>query len=217
MAPIEHRELSNSTISTISTTSTTSQEPSPLLALPPELVLHLTQHLPYPDLLALRLTHPTFYHSPLFATSGRRYIPLKVSWLIDRKSRGLSYPTKGSLDFISDEGFVRNGEVKGILRARRRHEECGRDGKEGKGHQCEVIVGERCNGPVGREGKLTMGMGNGGLGEWFVQKMSKLSWETVLGVAVLLVGIVYGLVNVTTSSHTSFATFGPWSHATVNS
>ena len=48
----------------------------PLLALPSELLLQVASHLPYPDLLALRLAHPTFYHSPLLATD--RAVALKA-------------------------------------------------------------------------------------------------------------------------------------------
>ena len=112
---------------------------SPLLRLPPELLTHLRAHLPYPDLLSLRHTHPYFYHTPLLATD--RNILIKVSWLLDRKDRGLPCPQSHKTIFKTDREFCGSREVKRILVRRRRHRECAPT--EGG---CEVVTGETCVG-----------------------------------------------------------------------
>lgn len=116
-----------------------------LLSLPPDLLPLLRFHLPYPDLLALRHTHPYFYHSPLLSTNTN--IRLKVAWLVDRKERGLSCPTHSSTLFKTDREFCASREVKRIMKLRRRHGDC----REGPGG-CEVVRGGSCGGKVrGRE------------------------------------------------------------------
>ncbi|KAG7004826.1 hypothetical protein G7Y79_00023g054100 [Physcia stellaris] len=124
---------------------------SPLLALPPEILIDIIPMLPYPDALALKHTHPSFYN--LVDTSVR----LKVAWLLDRKVRGLPTPQKMCC-LGSDSDFCNGGlagvwgkgrrrakvedgasQVKSIMARRRRHGEC-------EGGRCEVLVGWRCGG-----------------------------------------------------------------------
>ena len=124
---------------------------SPLLSLPPEILLDIIPRLPYPDALALKHTHPAFYN--MVDTSVR----LKVAWLLDRKVRGLHTPEKMCC-LRSDSEFCNGGLVGGwekgkrrekvedgrhqisrIMARRRRHGEC-EDGR------CEVLVGRRCGG-----------------------------------------------------------------------
>ena len=112
---------------------------SPLLRLPPELLAHLRTYLPYPDLLSLRHTHPYLYNTPILATN--RNIWLKVSWLLDRKERGLPCPHSHQTIFKTDREFCGGREVKRILVRRRRHWECA-PGDAG----CEVVRGETCGG-----------------------------------------------------------------------
>lgn len=121
-----------------------SPTPSPLILLPLELLPYIAVHLPYPDLLAFRHSHPHFYYSPFLNTNTN--IRLKVAWLIDRKDRGLACPegspSRGkSLILKTDREFCRSadGEVKRIMERRRAHREC----PVGSG-ECEVVRGERC-------------------------------------------------------------------------
>lgn len=127
--------------------------PSRLLSLPLELLLDIIPMLPYPDALALKHSHPSFYN--MVNTSVR----LKVSWLLDRKVRGLPTPQqmcclKSDAEFCNGglaggwEKGRRRGKVKpahgadqvrSIMARRRRHGEC----KDGR---CEVLVGRRCGG-----------------------------------------------------------------------
>ena len=109
---------------------------SHLLRFPPDLLLYIRSHLPYPDLLALRHTHPYFYYSSLLATD--RNIRLKVAWLVDRKRRGLACPGHHRTLFRTDREFCASTEVKQIMARRRRHEDC-QVGKE-----CEVVSGTVC-------------------------------------------------------------------------
>lgn len=121
-----------------------SPAPSPLILLPLELLPYIAVHLPYPDLLALRHSHPHFYYSPYLNTNTN--IRLKVAWLIDRKDRGLALPegspSRGkSLILKTDREFCRSadGEVRRIMERRRAHRDC----PAGSG-ECEVVRGERC-------------------------------------------------------------------------
>lgn len=131
--------------------ATNSSSDSPLLSLPPEILLDIIPRLPYPDALALKHTHPRFYN--IVDTSVR----LKVAWLLDRKVRRLStIEKKCSLKSDSEfcNGSLAGGREKGkprirvqddrdqvsrIMARRRRHGEC-EDGR------CEVLVGRRCGG-----------------------------------------------------------------------
>jgi len=134
------------------------QKPT-LLTLPPELHALITPHLPYPDALALKHTHPHFY--ALVSTS----VHLKVSWLLERKSRGLEWPLKKCV-MRNDAAFCGGREVRGIMERRRAHGEC----KAGEGG-CEVLVGRRCGG-VRRMGRGVLGgrggRWRGGMGMWVV-------------------------------------------------
>jgi hypothetical protein len=107
---------------------------SPPLSLPPELHHLIISHLPYPDALALKHTSLYFY----YLVDTRDYRP-KVSWIVDRQTRGLACPKKSCI-FKTDAAFCSSGagEVRRIMERRRRHEECGKDGV------CEVLVGRRC-------------------------------------------------------------------------
>jgi len=170
--------------------------PSPLLHLPPELLLHLSSYLPYPDALALKHTHPALY--PLIATSIR----LKVSWLLDRKARCLSVPLNKCI-LKTDEAFCGcdGGEVRRIMEVRRAHGECGLNGcwegvvKEGEGRVwCEVVVGRRCEGPRGGVGRGVRRKCFGGLvgryGRGSVSyRFSALGWALVVFTLAVLIGM----------------------------
>ena len=132
-------DSSASSLSSFTFPTPESLSASPFLRLPPELLAHLCDYLPYPDLLSLRHTHPYFYHTPVLATN--RNIWLKVSWLLDRKERGLPCPHSHQTIFKTDREFCGGREVKKILVRRRRHWECA-PGDAG----CEVVRGETCGG-----------------------------------------------------------------------
>jgi len=184
-------------MSTPSTTPTPPAHPpsptAPLLHLPPELLLHLSSYLPYPDALALKHTHPTLY--PLIATCIR----LKVSWLLDRKARCLSVPLNKCI-LKTDEAFCGcdGGEVRRIMEVRRAHGECGLNGcregvvKEGEGRVwCEIVVGRRCEGPRGGVGRGvrrrgSMGRYRAGRASY---RLSALEWALVILVLAVLIGM----------------------------
>lgn len=109
-----------------------------LLTVPPEVLLSLSSYLPYPDVLALRLTHPRFYYSSLLATD--RNIRLKVAWLLERKVRGLPCPSGGrAIVFRTDRDFVASGMVGNVLKRRRGHRECA-----ASPGGCQVVAGKTC-------------------------------------------------------------------------
>ena len=89
-----------------------------LFVLPTELHLEIQAHLTYPDLLALRHTHPYFLNSLQPTIIDR------VNWLLSRTELGLPIPTAARLNLKTDAQFCRNEEVRSILLHRRRHEEC---------------------------------------------------------------------------------------------
>lgn len=124
--------------------SSSSTHPPHLLTLPPELLLLISSHLPYPDALSFKHTSPHTYH--LVPTTVR----LRVSWLVDRRNRGLVVPSRKCV-LKTDASFCCSGEVRRIMEVRRSHGECKRDG----GGECEVLVGRRC------DGVRTRGMGKG--------------------------------------------------------
>ncbi|KAL8665536.1 MAG: hypothetical protein Q9202_002241 [Teloschistes flavicans] len=123
--------------------------PTTLLTLPPELLALIPPLLPYPDALALKHTSRLFYNT--IPTS----VPLRVAWLLSRHARGLPCPRKKCI-LLTDEAFCGSGggQVRDLMQRRRRHEECGWDGKGG----CEVVVGEKC------AVRLERGKGRGGRG-----------------------------------------------------
>ncbi|MCJ1244889.1 hypothetical protein MMC30_002090 [Trapelia coarctata] len=149
---------------------TSPQPTSTLLSLPPCLLPHLLSLLPYPDALALRHTHPYFFYSPLLSTD--KNIRLKVSWLVERKARGLAVPMGHNLGFKTDQEFCGSREVRGIMEGRRRHEDCGR----GEG-QCEVVTGMVCEGRKWR----------GSRGRWV--GLRKMGWEWVWSLFALVVAV----------------------------
>lgn len=87
------------------------------MSLPSELLLLIPQHLLWPDLLALKHTHPFFYHSVQTTLQDR------VEWLIDRGAHDLPFP-RGGLILKSDELFCRNTDIRDFIRRRRRHLDC---------------------------------------------------------------------------------------------
>jgi len=157
-------------VSSTRTTSPSAHPASPLLSLPPCLLPHLFSLLPYPDALALRHTHPYFFYSPLLSTD--KNIRLKVSWLVERKARGLAVPMGHNLGFKTDREFCGSREVRGIMEGRRRHEDCG----EGEG-QCEVVTGMVC------EGRKLRG------GRWRWEWLRRMGWEWVWSLLALVVAV----------------------------
>lgn len=101
----------------------------------------IASYLPYPDLLALTLTHPIFRsHSLVRTTKSSR-----VDWLLDRAMLGLPLPTQSRCRWSSDNEFVSHPEVITIMRKRRQHVECAEMSSQinGKG-SCFVVEGEAC-------------------------------------------------------------------------
>ena len=171
-------ELTLSSCPALPASSSKGSTPFPLLALPPELLLHVASHLPYPDLLALRLAHPTLYRTPLLATD--RAVTLKVSWLVARRARHLLCPptarTPRRLGLRSDREFVAHDEVREMLRRHRRHEECG----EGRG-ECEVVGGATCGGREAR-GRIAKRTGAKGSGEGRKGRRRRWHWWAMASV-----------------------------------
>ena len=100
-----------------------------LLDLPPELHLLLSRSLLYPDLLALKHTHPHFY------SLIRTTVYDRVDWLLERPRQGLPLPQTKCI-MKTDEQFCNHSEIKMFMERRRRHEDCA-----GK---CFVVEGRRC-------------------------------------------------------------------------
>lgn len=94
---------------------------SQILFLPRELQHQIVDHLDYPDLLSLKLSHPYFQHSLL---SSRPTIRERIGWVLSRGKQSLSVPHLQKTDFRSDEKFLQNPEVQRILRQRRCHKDC---------------------------------------------------------------------------------------------
>ncbi|EHY54264.1 uncharacterized protein HMPREF1120_02435 [Exophiala dermatitidis NIH/UT8656] len=92
----------------------------PILALPPELHLMVTQELSYPDVLALKLCHP-YFHGLL---DRETTIQSRVQWIVDRARLGLPIPRSTKVSFRSDASFVAHPEIGKILRQRLRHHDC---------------------------------------------------------------------------------------------
>lgn len=105
-----------------------------LLGLPVELQAHVVSFLPYPDLLALKLTCTQF--STLVQTKKTH----RVDWLLDRAAHGLPVPSKSRCLWSTDEEFVNHNEVKQFLRQRRAHRECYLFADQ----ECYVIPGQVC-------------------------------------------------------------------------
>ena len=102
-----------------------------LMYLPPELHMHITSYLSYPDALALKHTCRHFYS---LVYTG---VHLKVDWLVERFERKLECPME-KCSFRTDEAFC-NWRIRRIMERRRRHFECSRY----RGG-CLVIEGGTC-------------------------------------------------------------------------
>ena len=145
----DHKKTHKSTVSSKPKASS-SRRPSPskpslLLDLPPEILIHhLLPYLSYPALLALRLSHPYFYYSPLLYPARAQAISMRVTWLLERSEAGnVLVPTKsGSVDAATDERFLANPQVRELLRKERHHSECRRNP-----NGCRVVMGVTCGGP----------------------------------------------------------------------
>lgn len=145
-----------------------------LTSLPAELVLAIAQHLQYPDLLALRHTHPRFLNTKLLSTSDRIR---KVEWLVDRSLRGLDVPKRQKLRLDSDAAFCSQAEVRAIMRRRMRHGECA----TGPGG-CLLVEGANCGGPKAPARRAERFRGDG----WLSRRAGLVSALLVLGLAVFL-------------------------------
>jgi len=119
----------------------TIQPPTTFLSLPPEIHQLIASQLPYPDLLALTLAHPTFRYHSLIRTSKSS----RVEWLVDRAMRRLPLPSQSRCRWSSDKEFLSNAEVVQILRRRRQHLECAEIFLKGRnGGACLVVEGGGC-------------------------------------------------------------------------
>ena len=119
-----------------------SSQVSALLGLPLELHELVAFHLPYPDLLALTLTHPVFYHHPTIKTSK----VIRVEWLIDRASQRLPLPSQSRCRWSSDKEFVSHPEILDMIRRRRKHLDCAEyvAARGPRRASCFVIEGQSC-------------------------------------------------------------------------
>jgi hypothetical protein len=108
-----------------------------LLQLPMEIRLLIQSNLSWPDLLALKHTHPSFYHNPPTTVSQR------LSWLLSRGRCGLNFPRE-KINMRTDADFCRSHEIRTFLERRRWHLDCRRDGS-----CCLVFDGRSCPTPVG--------------------------------------------------------------------
>lgn len=89
-----------------------------LLDLPAELLSAITEQLPYPDSLSLKLSC-RYFNDSIEITVKRR-----VGWLISRSGQGLPVPVMNKLNLKTDAGFCSSPEVRGFLLHRRKHWEC---------------------------------------------------------------------------------------------
>jgi hypothetical protein len=107
--------------------------PTPMLRhLPLELHLLIYSNLSWPDLLALKHTHPYFYHN--IPTTVRQ----RVTWLLSRAPFGLGFPQE-KVNMKTDADFCRSLEIRKFLERRRWHLDCQCGGKS-----CLVFEGGSC-------------------------------------------------------------------------
>lgn len=106
-----------------------------LLLLPTEIQDAITSFLPYPDLLALKHSHPHFYHM-VITTKHQR-----TNWLRERAEQRLPLPQR-TCRWNTDADFCRSEEIREFMQRRRWHLDCPR-GKFGGG--CLVIEGNDCS------------------------------------------------------------------------
>jgi hypothetical protein len=131
MSPLSPDSLPPHHLREPATPPTSPSSPS-LLHLPLELQFLITSHLPWPDLLALRHTHPHFYHN--VPTTVRQ----RVAWLISLYPYRPRFPRE-NVNMKTDADFCRSHEIQRLLVMRRRHLDCPRDGK-----RCLVVEGRAC-------------------------------------------------------------------------
>ena len=86
--------------------------------LPAEIQDQIIKHLPYPDLLSLKLTNSYFYNTIETTVHDR------ADWLLDRAQRNLPIPRQSNCLLRSDVEFCSHPEVLQILRWRRKHLGC---------------------------------------------------------------------------------------------
>ena len=147
LAATETEHLQTTALPFVSYNDSPSRPTAKLLTLPTEIQMLVACHLPYPDLLALKLTHPTF-HSLIYPTVYDR-----VDWLLSRPAQGLSIPSSAACSFKTDREFVANDEVKTILRRRGRHLECGGSPVRWHGFPRCIVNGRMCKGAQRRHEK----------------------------------------------------------------
>ena len=102
-----------------------------LLSIPTELHHQILAFLPYPDLLALKHTHPHFY---CIASTTVHH---RLNWLIERSMQGLSIPQRNCI-LKTDADFC-STEVRVFMERRRWHLDC-----SGKPKRCLVLEGQDC-------------------------------------------------------------------------
>lgn len=102
-----------------------------LMNLPTELHYQISNHLAYPDALALKHTCRHFYN---LVYTG---VHLKIDWLVDRFEHKLDCPLE-KCSFRTDEAFC-NTRIRKIMERRRRHLEC----RRARGG-CLVVFGRTC-------------------------------------------------------------------------
>ena len=108
-----------------------------LLHLPLELQLRIISDLPWPDLFALKHTHPHFYHS-MPTTVGQR-----LDWLVQISCGpcSLGWP-QDKINMATDADFCRSYEIRRSLLLRRWHFDCPSNGK-----YCLLVQGQDCPPP----------------------------------------------------------------------
>lgn len=159
----------------------------PLLHLPPELLIVITSQLPWPDLLALKHTHPYFYHNT------RTTVCQRLTWLFSLAPGGLDFP-KGQVNMKTDADFCRSPGIRAFLKRRRWHLDC-----HWKGKNCSVIEGRPCPVKLTRVVKafneLTKEEGRGLWPGWWVLSRAPLAFKLLWPFAVLamLVAVLVAL------------------------
>ncbi len=100
--------------------------------LPAEIQNHILEHLPYPDLLSLKLTNSYFYYTVETTVYDR------ADWLLERAQQNLPIPRKSNCLLGSDVEFCSHPEVSQILRQRLMHLKC-----PASGSWCRAVPGGR--------------------------------------------------------------------------
>lgn len=105
-----------------------------LLLLPTEIQDSIISFLPYPDLLALKHTHPHFYR--IVVTTKHQ----RTAWLSERAEQRLPLPQR-TCRWNTDADFCRSEEIREFMERRRWHLDCPGE-KPGGG--CLVVEGKDC-------------------------------------------------------------------------